>query len=67
MDLTFTDAETEFRDELRAWLADNDPGEPPAEGEDASYEWRRNFQRRLAEAAGPPSTGRRNTAAGERR
>jgi alkylation response protein AidB-like acyl-CoA dehydrogenase len=49
VDLTFTDAETEFRDELRAWLADNEPGEPPAEGDDASYEWRRNFQRRLAE------------------
>ena len=49
MDLTFTDAETEFRDELRAWLAENEPGEPPAEGDDASYEWRRNFQRRLAE------------------
>jgi alkylation response protein AidB-like acyl-CoA dehydrogenase len=49
VDLTFTDAETEFRDELRAWLADNEPGEPPAEGEDGSYEWRRNFQRRLAD------------------
>jgi alkylation response protein AidB-like acyl-CoA dehydrogenase len=50
MDLTFTEAETEFRDELRAWLADNEVGEPPAEeGEEASYEWRRNFQRRLAE------------------
>ncbi len=49
MDLTFTDAETEFRDELRAWLADNEPGEPPAEGEDGSYEWRRDFQRRLAD------------------
>jgi alkylation response protein AidB-like acyl-CoA dehydrogenase len=49
VDLTFTDTETEFRDELRAWLADNEPGEPPAEGEDASYEWRRSFQRRLAE------------------
>ena len=49
MDLTFTDAETEFRDELRAWLAENEPGEPPAEGEDGSYEWRRDFQRRLAD------------------
>jgi alkylation response protein AidB-like acyl-CoA dehydrogenase len=50
MDLTFTEAETEFRDELRSWLADNDPGEPPPEeGEEAAYEWRRNFQRRLAE------------------
>src|SRR5579859_5684679 len=49
MDLTFTEAESAFRDELRAWLAENEPGEPPAESEDASYEWRRGFQRRLAE------------------
>ena len=50
MDLTFTDSETAFRDELRAWLAENEPGEPPSgEGEDASYNWRRDFQRRLAD------------------
>jgi alkylation response protein AidB-like acyl-CoA dehydrogenase len=49
MDLTFTEQETEFRDELRAWLADNPPGEPPQGGDDASYEWRRDFQRRLAD------------------
>ena len=47
MDLTFTDRETAFRDELRAWLADNDPGEMPS-GDDAVYAWRRDFQRRLA-------------------
>ena len=47
MDLTFTERETAFRDELRTWLADNNPGEMP-EGEDASYAWRRDFQRRLA-------------------
>jgi alkylation response protein AidB-like acyl-CoA dehydrogenase len=47
MDLTFTERETAFRDELRSWLADNAPGEMP-EGEDASYAWRRDFQRRLA-------------------
>jgi alkylation response protein AidB-like acyl-CoA dehydrogenase len=48
MDLTFTDEETAFRDELRAWLAENHPGEqPPAEGD--SYAWRRDFQRRLAD------------------
>jgi alkylation response protein AidB-like acyl-CoA dehydrogenase len=47
MDLTFTERETAFRDELRTWLADNAPGEMP-EGEDASYAWRRDFQRRLA-------------------
>jgi alkylation response protein AidB-like acyl-CoA dehydrogenase len=47
MDLTFTDAETAFRDELRAWFAANAPGEEPA-GEDANYAWRRDSQRRLA-------------------
>ncbi len=34
MDLTFTEPETAFRDELRAWLAENPPGEEPV-GEDA--------------------------------
>ena len=47
MDLTFTESETAFRDELRAWFAANLPGDEPA-GEDASYAWRRDFQRRLA-------------------
>ena len=49
MDLTFTAQELAFRDELRAWLADNAPGEPPAGDEDAQYAWRRDWQRRLAE------------------
>ena len=48
MDLTFNDRETAFRDELRAWLAANDPGPEPAE-ERAHYAWRRDFQRRLYE------------------
>jgi alkylation response protein AidB-like acyl-CoA dehydrogenase len=48
MDLTFTDEETAFRDELRAWLADNHPGESPPSEEDG-YQWRRDFQRRLAD------------------
>ncbi|HUE26723.1 MAG TPA: acyl-CoA dehydrogenase family protein [Solirubrobacteraceae bacterium] len=48
MDLTFTDEETAFRDELRGWLAENPAGEMPS-GEDSAYEWRRNFQRRLAD------------------
>src|SRR5436189_6350923 len=49
MGLTFTEQETAFRDELRSWLAENHPGEEPA-GEDAeAYQWRRDFQRRLAE------------------
>jgi len=49
MDLTFTDEEAAFRDELRTWLAENHPGEPPEGGEDVSYPWRRDFQRHLAE------------------
>src|SRR5579864_256246 len=49
MDLTFTEEETAFRDELRAWLSEHHPGEPPEGGDDASYQWRRDFQRRLAE------------------
>jgi alkylation response protein AidB-like acyl-CoA dehydrogenase len=52
MDLTFSESETAFRDELRAWFADNDPGAEPAgdDDEDAHFAWRRDFQRRLAEA-----------------
>src|SRR5947209_14297536 len=50
MDLTFSERELAFRDELREWLADNPlPAEPRHEDEDAHYAWRRDFQRRLAE------------------
>jgi alkylation response protein AidB-like acyl-CoA dehydrogenase len=49
VDLTFTERELAFRDELRAWLADNPPGDRPAGDEDAAYAWRRDFQRRLAD------------------
>src|SRR6478752_305529 len=48
MDLTFSDKETAFRDELRQWLADNPPPPEPTEGgEDAHYAWRRDWQRTL--------------------
>ncbi|MGA9876520.1 MAG: acyl-CoA dehydrogenase family protein [Solirubrobacteraceae bacterium] len=51
MDLTFNERETAFREELRAWLADNRPAEEPSEGgEDAHYAWRRDWQRRLYDA-----------------
>ncbi|HTR88516.1 MAG TPA: acyl-CoA dehydrogenase family protein [Solirubrobacteraceae bacterium] len=50
MDLTFSDQETAFREQLRAWLTQNDPGPEPEADEDARYEHRRHFQRRLAEA-----------------
>ena len=49
MDLTFSEQESAFRDELRAWFAANDPGEEPDGDEDLRYAWRRDFQRRLAE------------------
>src|SRR6478672_10024899 len=49
MDLTFNERELAFRDELRAWFADNDPGNEP-DGDDATrWVWRRDFQRRLAD------------------
>ncbi len=51
MDLTFSETETAFRDELRQWLADNPPEPHPAEGgEDADLLWRRDWQRRLYDA-----------------
>jgi alkylation response protein AidB-like acyl-CoA dehydrogenase len=64
MDLTFSDSETAFRDELRAWLAENPPGDEPQHDEDSHYAWRRDWQRRLAEGkwAGlhwPPEYGGR--------
>ncbi|MGH2864966.1 MAG: acyl-CoA dehydrogenase family protein [Solirubrobacteraceae bacterium] len=52
MDLTFSPQETAFRDELRAWLAENQPGEQPSAdaGDDARFEFRRRWQRRLYDA-----------------
>jgi alkylation response protein AidB-like acyl-CoA dehydrogenase len=49
MDLTFSDRELAFRDELRAWLADNEPGAEPDGDEDRNFAWRRDVQRRLAD------------------
>ena len=52
MDLTFSEQETAFRDELRQWLADNPPPPEPGgdAGEDAHYKWRRDWQRQLYDA-----------------
>jgi len=50
VDLTLTAEEQAFRDEVRAWLAENHPGEPPAGGEDAQFEFARQWQRTLHEA-----------------
>jgi alkylation response protein AidB-like acyl-CoA dehydrogenase len=49
VDLTLSEAEEAFRDELRSWLADNHPGSEP-NGEEASFVFRRAWQRRLHEA-----------------
>jgi alkylation response protein AidB-like acyl-CoA dehydrogenase len=46
VDLTFTDSQLAFRDELRTWLQDNPPG-PEPDGEDASYRWRQEWQKQL--------------------
>ncbi len=49
MDLTFSERETDFRDELRGWLAENQPEAKPAADadDDAQFAYRRDWQRRL--------------------
>jgi alkylation response protein AidB-like acyl-CoA dehydrogenase len=49
MDLTLSPAEESFRDELRRWLEANNPGREPT-GDEASFEFRRGWQRRLHDA-----------------
>jgi alkylation response protein AidB-like acyl-CoA dehydrogenase len=46
MDLTLSESEQKFRDELRAWLEENHPG-PEPEGDEASFEFRRAWQRKV--------------------
>ena len=62
MDLTLSPSEQSFRDELRAWLADNHPGEEPP-GDDAAFDHRRKWQLQLYEAGYAGLSGRRSTAA----
>jgi alkylation response protein AidB-like acyl-CoA dehydrogenase len=67
MDLTFSERETAFRDELRAWLAVNEPGPEPTQDERAHFRWRRDFQRRLydggwAAVHWPPEHGGRGAS-----
>ena len=49
MDLTLSPNEQAFRDELRGWLRENHPG-PEPEGDEAAFEFRKEWQRRLHEA-----------------
>jgi alkylation response protein AidB-like acyl-CoA dehydrogenase len=46
VDLTLSPSEQAFRDELRAWLADNHPGDEP-KGDDEAFDFRRAWQRKL--------------------
>jgi alkylation response protein AidB-like acyl-CoA dehydrogenase len=46
VDLTFTDEQLAFRDEVRDWLAANVPGDEPAD-ENEALRWRVDWQRRL--------------------
>lgn len=46
MDLTFTGSEQAFRDELRAWISDDHPGEAPRDPEqwfDDALAWQRRL------------------------
>jgi alkylation response protein AidB-like acyl-CoA dehydrogenase len=49
VDLTLSQAEEAFRDEVRGWLAANHPGSEPG-GEEAAFDFRRAWQRQLHEA-----------------
>jgi alkylation response protein AidB-like acyl-CoA dehydrogenase len=49
VDLTLSPAEEKFRDELRSWLAENNPGREPS-GDEAAFEFRRDWQRQLNQA-----------------
>jgi alkylation response protein AidB-like acyl-CoA dehydrogenase len=48
MDLALTSAEEEFRDELRGWIEENHPG-PTPEGDEAGFQHRVDWQRKLNE------------------
>src|SRR5437763_67726 len=48
MDLTFSEHEAAFRDELRGWLAENPPDPEPTGGGPEAYDaWGRDWQRKL--------------------
>jgi alkylation response protein AidB-like acyl-CoA dehydrogenase len=49
VDLTLTTEEEAFRDQVRAWLRQNHPG-PEPDREEAKFEFRRDWQRKLHEA-----------------
>ena len=68
MDLTFSEQEIAFRDELRGWFADERPGRRRRKATKiASMPGGGTSSAGSPTAAGPPCTGRASTAAAERR
>src|SRR5918999_3460035 len=47
MDLTLNAEEEAFRDELRAWLEENHPGPSPTGGDQAQFQFQREWQKQL--------------------
>ena len=50
MDLTLTDSEAAFRDEVRSWLEENHPGPSPEGDDQAEFEFRRAWQKKMHDA-----------------
>ena len=49
MDLTLSHEEQAFRDEVREWIVANHPGPSPTGGDQAQFEFEREWQRKLHE------------------
>jgi alkylation response protein AidB-like acyl-CoA dehydrogenase len=50
VDLTLTDSEAAFRDEVRSWLEENNPGPAPEGDDQAEFEFRRAWQKKMHDA-----------------
>ena len=50
VDLTLTESEAAFRDEVRSWLEENHPGPAPEGDDQAEFEFRRAWQKKMHEA-----------------
>jgi alkylation response protein AidB-like acyl-CoA dehydrogenase len=50
VDLSLTSSEAAFRDEVRSWLQENHPGPSPEGDDEAEFEFRRAWQKRMHEA-----------------
>ena len=62
MDLAFSEDDDEFRDEVRAWLAEHAPTERRPHELHAAREYDLAWQRRSTTPAGPGSAGRWTSA-----